>query len=49
MTTGDNKLKANWSEAESIGNTLNAAGGTVGFNYCAGCSMTTGINCIQNG
>ena len=36
MTTGDNKLKANWSEAESIGNTLNAAGGTVGFNYCAG-------------
>lgn len=48
MTTGDNKLKANWSEAESIGNTLNAAGGTVGFNYCAG-SMTTGINCIQNG
>ena len=31
MTTGDNKLKANWSEAESIGNTLNAAGGTVGF------------------
>lgn len=36
MTTGDNKLKDNKSEAESIGNTLNAAGGTVGFNYCAG-------------
>ena len=36
MTTGDNKLKANWSEARSIGNTLDAAGGTVGFNYCSG-------------
>ena len=49
MTTGDNKLKDNKSEAESIGNTLNAAGGTVGFNYCAGWRMTPGINRIQNG
>lgn len=49
MTTGDNKLKANWSEAESIGNTLNAAGGTVGFTIAQAGSMTTGINWLQNG
>ncbi|OUP48818.1 sugar-binding domain-containing protein [Lachnoclostridium sp. An181] len=36
ITTGDNKQKANWTEAHKIGASLDAAGGTVGFNYCNG-------------
>lgn len=36
VTTGDNKLKAYWKEAEAIGNAQHEAGGTVGFNYCDG-------------
>lgn len=36
VTTGENKLKANWSEAKAMGNNLAEAGGSVGFNYTAG-------------
>lgn len=35
-TIGDNKLKANWSEAISFGNKLTQLGGVVGFNYANG-------------
>lgn len=36
VTTGENKLKANWQNAKEMGSVLTQAGGSVGFNYTAG-------------
>lgn len=36
VTTGENKLKADWQNAAQMADILTEAGGTVGFNYAAG-------------
>ena len=36
MTHGDNKIKANWNESNTIGDNLTANGGVVGTNYSNG-------------
>ena len=36
MTYGDNKIKANWNESNTMGDNLTANGGVVGTNYSNG-------------